>query len=113
MAKEIYFRVVTNFIMKEKSIKIGEKERHMERCTYSCWLQLLLLISRGCTLILHPSKKGTIIKAFINKMSLKESHADESLDLTQLGEMIPLLSAFSCFSKKILSTYKYILPSTP
>lgn len=66
MDKDIQFSVITNFIVKEKRVKIHERERHMNRSAYAYGLQLLLLISTGCKPIPHPSKRDAIIKALIN-----------------------------------------------
>lgn len=56
----------------------------------------------GCKSIPHLYKKGMIVRALINKMSTKESQADQILDLVESGEMILLLSSMSCLSKKSL-----------
>lgn len=84
MDEEIQFSVITNFIVKEKWVKTGKKERHMNRSTYVYGLQFLLLIFRVCKLIPHPSKRGTLIKALIKK-SPEAVHAEESLDLVKSG----------------------------
>lgn len=117
MDEEIQFSVITNFIVKEKWVKTGKKERHMNRSTYVYGLQFLLLIFRVCKLIPHPSKRGTLIKALIKKIS-RSSSCRRKPGPSKVWCQVKWLHCFcpfeplSWFSKKILSTSKYILAST-